>query len=65
MYDIKITLPLTSDEHAALYILTKNLEINKKLRAHCDYAILIPLFQRIIDKSLLGTFIDPLNTIDI
>jgi hypothetical protein len=59
MYDLRITLPTTQDERACLYLLLRKLESNQKFRLMFDSAILMPLFQRILDKSMSGVMLDP------
>jgi hypothetical protein len=61
MYDIKITLPLTLDEKVALNSLIENLQDDNNLRVNCEYPILLPLFQRIIDKCISANLINQIE----
>lgn len=59
MYDLRITLPTTQDERAAVYDLLKYLENDYYLKNKVDTFVLKPLLQRILDKSINGVIIDP------
>ena len=61
MYDIRITLPTTQDERATVYALLRFLETDNYLKTKIDVFILMPLLQRILDKSMSGVMMDPLN----
>ena len=59
MYDLRINLPTTQDERASLYCLISKLQKDVKFRLMFDSATLLPLFQRILDKSANGVIINP------
>jgi hypothetical protein len=61
MYDLRINLPTSQDERAALYCFICKLEKDINLRLKFDSATLLPLFQRILDKSANGVMIDPFS----
>jgi hypothetical protein len=61
MYDLRISLPLTQDERASVVALLLLLERDKYLKNKLDRCVLMPLLQRIIDKSMSAVMINPFN----
>ena len=60
--ELEIKFRFSIDEQACLYILMEKLKTDYELSKKCDSAVLIPMFERFIEKSMNAEIVNLFKT---